>query len=320
MAPRLQRYAALRAHVLVRADRSDPATGRQGGGVSVGQFPVGVRDVDLRRRSRASGSGSRSAWPRRRARRPRRCRSRRRRPSGGGCVRSSARCSSTWSGRCPRRTAPGRDFRGPYRTGCSCAAEVWPSCTAVSPGRETTSGAPPVPRCVRWAARIRAIATITRDDRERREPARGVTDAPRDPVADRAGEGAQNARDLARGLAGAGRLDRQHVLEVGLEARHVGIALGAVLGRRPLDHGGRGSGDLRAQHLDVRELLADVAHRHRDGRPAAKRDRAREHLEQDHAQRVDVRLARDALAQGLLGRDVVGRVRGPARRASGPAR
>jgi hypothetical protein len=50
-----------------------------------------------------------------------------------------------------------------------------------------------------------------------------------------------------------------------------------------------------------------VLHRHRDLVLAVERDVAGEHLEQHDAERVDVRLAVDVVAERLLGRDVVGR-------------
>ena len=59
--------------------------------------------------------------------------------------------------------------------------------------------------------------------------------------------------------------------------------------------------------LDVRDVLADVLHRHGDLVLAVEGDVAREHLVEDDAERVDVGLAVDVVAQRLLGRDVVGR-------------
>ena len=79
-----------------------------------------------------------------------------------------------------------------------------------------------------------------------------------------------------------------------------------VLLRHAVEHGGETGGDLRAQDLHVGQLLADVLHRDRDLVLAVERDVAREHLEQHDAERVDVGLAVDVVAERLLGRDVVG--------------
>ena len=65
--------------------------------------------------------------------------------------------------------------------------------------------------------------------------------------------------------------------------------------------------DLGADALDVRQVLADVLHRHGDLVLAVERDVAGEHLVEHDAERVDVGLAVDVVAERLLGRDVVGR-------------
>ena len=133
----------------------------------------------------------------------------------------------------------------------------------------------------------------------------------------RAGEGAQHARDLAGGLAGAGGLDREHLLEVGDHAGGVGVAVGEVLGDGAVDDRGGGGGDVGAQQLHVGHLLAHVPHRDGDGRVAAEGDLAGEHLVQDDTQRVEVGLSGDRLPESLLGRDVVGGAEHPSRPSSG---
>ena len=59
--------------------------------------------------------------------------------------------------------------------------------------------------------------------------------------------------------------------------------------------------------LDVRQVLADVLHRHADLVLAVERDVPGQHLVEHDAERVDVRLAVDVVAERLLGRHVVGR-------------
>ena len=110
----------------------------------------------------------------------------------------------------------------------------------------------------------------------------------------------QDARHLARSAPSTGGLDRKHVLEVGDQLRIVRVA---VL----LDPGREGRGNLRTAHLDVGQLLAHVLHRHRHLAVALERNFAGEHLVEHDPQRVEVRLARDRLAERLLGGDVVGR-------------
>ena len=83
--------------------------------------------------------------------------------------------------------------------------------------------------------------------------------------------------------------------------------MGEVLVRHPVQDRGGGRGDLRPDHLDVRQFLADVLHRHADLVLAVERDVPGEHLEEHDAERVDVRLPVDVVAERLLGRDVVRR-------------
>ena len=73
-----------------------------------------------------------------------------------------------------------------------------------------------------------------------------------------------------------------------------------VLGRGAVEDRRQGGRDLRAQALHVRQRLADVLHRHGDLVLALERDLARQHLEQHDSQRVEVRLAGDLVAEGLL--------------------
>ena len=108
-------------------------------------------------------------------------------------------------------------------------------------------------------------------------------------------------------MTGAGRLDGQHVLEIGNQRGRVEVAALQVLGGGAVDHGGQRRRDLGPQPLHVGQLLAHVAHRDGDLALPAEGDVAGEHLEERDAQRVDVRLAGDDVAQRLLGGDVVGR-------------
>jgi hypothetical protein len=143
-----------------------------------------------------------------------------------------------------------------------------------------------------------------RDDPEHRQR---VAEPEGQAAARRCWERAQDGGRLAGRLAGAGQLDRQRLLQIGHQARHVGIAaLEVLVGHAVEDRGERG-GRLRAARLQVRHVLAHVLHGDRDLRLAVERDVADEHLVQHHAQRVDVRLAVDVVAERLLGRHVVGR-------------
>ena len=102
-------------------------------------------------------------------------------------------------------------------------------------------------------------------------------------------------------------LDREHLLEVGDQlVRRRGSAR-EVLGRRAVDDRGQRAGDLGPRELDVGQLLADVLHRDGDLVLALERDVAGEHLVEDDAERVEVALPGDGVAERLLGRDVVGR-------------
>jgi hypothetical protein len=123
----------------------------------------------------------------------------------------------------------------------------------------------------------------------------------------RGGQGPQHRGRLARGGAGAGGLERERVLEVGDHRGGVGVAVGQVLLRHAVEHRGERGGHLRAHLLDVRHVLAHVLHRHGDLVLAVEGNVAGEHLEEDDAERVDVRLPVDVVAQRLLGRHVVRR-------------
>ena len=139
-----------------------------------------------------------------------------------------------------------------------------------------------------------------------------VADSERDPTAGLGRQRPQHARDLAGGAAGARGLDREHVLEVGDQLGVVGVAVLDALGGRGVDDRGERRGHLGALGLHVRELLAHVLHRHRHLVLALERDLAGEHLVEDDAERVEVRLTGDGSAEGLLGGDVVGRAEHPA--------
>ena len=89
-------------------------------------------------------------------------------------------------------------------------------------------------------------------------------------------------------------------------------AAGEVLGGRAVEHGGERGGDLGPADLDVGQLLAHVLHRHGDLVLAVERHVAGEHLEEHDAQRVEVGLRPDRVAERLLGRDVVRRAEHPA--------
>ena len=105
---------------------------------------------------------------------------------------------------------------------------------------------------------------------------------------------------------GAGGLDGERVLEVGLERARVGVAVLEVLVRHAVEDRREARGDVGAARLHVGEVLADVLHRHRDLVLAVEGDVAGEHLEQHDAEAVDVGLAVDVVAERLLGGDVVG--------------
>ena len=145
------------------------------------------------------------------------------------------------------------------------------------------------------------------DEHERGEQRHRVAHAQRQAPARARRQRADDRGRLAGGLARARRLDGQHVLEVGDQLAVGAVAAVEVLGRGAVDDGGQRAGDLRAAQLHVGQLLAHVLHRHRDLVLAVEGDVAREHLEEHDAQRVEVALRVDVLAQRLLGRDVVGR-------------
>ena len=154
------------------------------------------------------------------------------------------------------------------------------------------------------------------DERKRDEHedhgAHPVADPERDATAGLGRKRPQHVRDLAGGAAGAGGLDCEHVLEVGDQLGVVGIAVLHALGGRGVDDRGERGGHLRTLGLHVRELLAHVLHRDRHLVLPPERDLAGEHLVEHDAERVQVRLAGHGTAEGLLGRDVVGRAEDPA--------
>ena len=150
------------------------------------------------------------------------------------------------------------------------------------------------------------------DDQCREHDERRMADAERHAALSARGQRPQHARDLAGGAPGAGRLDRQHVLEVRDQLGVVGVPVLLTLGRRGVDDGGERSRDLGSLGLDVRQFLAHVLHRHGDLAVAFERDLAREHLVQHHSERVQVGLPVDMLSQRLLGRHVVGGAEHPA--------
>ena len=178
-----------------------------------------VGGVDLHGEARAWASGSRSPWRRRRARRRGTARRRRRRPSAA-CRRSTARCSRSCSGRCRRRCRSGRGFPGPCRTGCSRGRPSGRAGPAAGPGADDVR---------RHAGAAVRAAAGERYERDRDEGApTSASDATQRAGwrmrqgrrrARWAGQRAQHARDLAGGLARAGGLDREHLLEVGGHAR-----------------------------------------------------------------------------------------------------
>ena len=166
----------------------------------------------------------------------------------------------------------------------------------------------------RAGARVRAFDALLGEDPDRDRHADHhdhgqqrdrVAHAERQPPLRARRERADDGGGLARGGARAGGLDRERLLEVGHERRHVGVAVREVLVRHPVQDGGGGGRHLRAQRLDVRQVLADVLHGHRDLVLAVEGHVAGEHLEQHDAERVDVGLAVDVMAERLLGRDVV---------------
>ena len=160
-----------------------------------------------------------------------------------------------------------------------------------------------------WGSRDASSSRSTRS-RRRRAPARRARciaartrwrTPERDPAAGLGRQRPQHARDLAGGAAGAGGLDREHVLEVGDQLGVVGIAVLDALGGRGVDDRGERRGHLGTLGLHVRELLADVLHRHRHLVLALERNLAGQHLVEDDAERVEVRLAGHRPAEGLLG-------------------
>ena len=85
------------------------------------------------------------------------------------------------------------------------------------------------------------------------------------------------------------------------------IAAREVLGDGAVDDGGGGGGELGTQELGVGDLLAHVAHGDGDGSVAGEGHLSGDHLVEDDAERIQVGLAGNGLAERLLGGDVVGR-------------
>ena len=142
-------------------------------------------------------------------------------------------------------------------------------------------------------------------DQAERDHHHRLAAAQREPPPLARGQRPQHGGHLAGDVARAGGLDGQHVLQVGDELGVIGVALVQALGGGGVHHRGQRGRDLRALELDVGDRLAHVLHRHRDLALAGERDLAGEHLVEDDAQRVQVRLPGDVLAERLLGRDVV---------------
>ena len=129
----------------------------------------------------------------------------------------------------------------------------------------------------------------------------GSAQAQRDAGARGAGQRAQDLRRLAGRLAGACALDGEDVLEIGDQVVGRHVAPGEVLGRHAIEDRGQRGGDLGPAVLQVGQLLADVLHRHRDLVLAVEGHVAGEHLVEDDAERVEVGLAGDRVAERLLG-------------------
>ena len=205
----------------------------------------------------------------------------------------------------PPRSAPRRRRAGRSRSPTSRLTE-----TICSPGAACSCPGP-VPRCVRSAA-------WSSDQVDQRAPPTAIISTSsstgsaqpqpqREPAARVGRQRAQDRGRLAGRGAGARGLGGERVLEVGLDRRGVGVAQGEVLLGHPVEHGGQPGGHLGAHGLHVGQVLAHVLHRDRDLVLAVERDVAGEHLEEHDAERVDVGLAVDVVAERLLGRDVVGR-------------
>ena len=146
-----------------------------------------------------------------------------------------------------------------------------------------------------------ADADQRRHDHQRQR----VAHPERQPAAGLGRQRADHGGRLAGRGALAGGLQRERVLEVGDQHRDVGVAVREVLVGHPVQHrGGRGR-DLGAHALDVGQVLADVLHRDRDLVLAVERDVAGQHLVEHDAERVDVGLAVDVVAERLLGGHVV---------------
>jgi len=135
------------------------------------------------------------------------------------------------------------------------------------------------------------------DDAEHRQR---VAQAERQPPPRGRRQRAQHRGRFAGRLARARRLDGQRLLEVRDQRLDVGVAAPQVLVGHAVEHRGERGRRLRAARLQVRHVLADVLHRHRDLVLAVERHVADEHLVQHHAERVDVGLAVDVVPERLL--------------------
>jgi hypothetical protein len=111
----------------------------------------------------------------------------------------------------------------------------------------------------------------------------------------------QDGCHFARRAAGAGCLDREHVLQICDQLGIVGVAVLLTLGRCTLNDGSERGRHLWPLALDVGEDLADVLHRYRDLVLALEWHLSGQHLVQHDAQRIQVRLSGDRLAERLLG-------------------
>ncbi len=97
-------------------------------------------------------------------------------------------------------------------------------------------------------------------------------------------------------------LGRRYRLE---QFRRVAEPLVRVLGGHPLDQAGRGNRKVGAQPANRRQRLAEHRRRNRHRVAARERQPAREHLEEGHPQREDVRAAVNVrFRANLFGRGV----------------
>ena len=101
-------------------------------------------------------------------------------------------------------------------------------------------------------------------------------------------------------------LDGQHLLQLVHQLVDGGVAVGGLLRRGALHHGGQSRGDLGPAALDVGQRLAHVLHGHRHLGVGLERHLSGQHLVEHDAQRVDVRLLGHLVPERLLGGDVIG--------------